>query len=187
MAIDATEVVLAPFGNIYVAPVGTTLPTDSTTALNAAFVSLGYIDEDGVQITPEVDLTDIMMWQSALPVKTTLDTISLEIQFNMGQANYTTWGLYFFNGSFTEPTPGNAALTMDSTPGTQEKALVVEWEDDDGDDYRLVLPRAILADRETLSLVRNEAMLTGVTFRVLDNSGNFAYLYSTNDDLVPAT
>lgn len=186
MPIDAGEVQLAPYGNVYTAPIGTALPTNATGALNAAFKSLGYIDEDGVQITPEVDLTDIMMWQSALPVKTTLDTVSLEIQMNLGQVNAYTWGLYFFNQDFEE-NAGQASLTMPSNPGSQEKSLIVEWEDELARQSRLVIPRAVLADRETLALVRNEATLAGVTFRVLDDSGNFAFLYSENTDLIPSS
>ncbi len=35
-------------GGVYVAPLGSTLPTDSSTALASAYVSLGYVSEDGV-------------------------------------------------------------------------------------------------------------------------------------------
>lgn len=35
-------------GYIWVAPLGTTIPTDATTELNAAFVGLGYLSEDGL-------------------------------------------------------------------------------------------------------------------------------------------
>ena len=186
MPIDSTEVRLAPSGNVKVAPVGTPLPTNATMATNAAFKSLGYIDEDGVSLTPGVELTDIMMWQSAVPVKTTLDTISFEVQFNMGQVNQDTWSLYFFVASWTNNF-GQAKLIVPSNPGTQEKALIVEWTDDLNDDCRLVIPTAVLADRESLQLVRNNAQLTGVTFRALDSSGTLAYVYSDNPDLVPTS
>ena len=35
-------------GYIWVAPLGTTVPTDATTELNTAFVGLGYLSEDGL-------------------------------------------------------------------------------------------------------------------------------------------
>lgn|SRR5678809_5723 len=186
MTIDSDEVRLAPFGNVYVAPVGTTLPTTATMALNASFEAVGYVSEDGVSLTPGVELTDIMMWQSAVPVKTTLDTVSFELQFSMGQVNMTTWGLYFFNGDF-ENNFSQAKLVISSNPGTQEVAVVVEWEDDEEDQTRLVLPRAVLTDREALQLVRNKAQLTGITLRALDNDGTLAYVYSENVDLTPST
>lgn len=44
-------------GAIHTAPLGTTLPTDATTALNVAFKSLGYVSEDGInnENTPSSD------------------------------------------------------------------------------------------------------------------------------------
>jgi len=155
-------------------------------ALNASFDAVGYVDEDGVSISPNVELSDIMMWQSAVPVKTTLDTVSLEIQFNMGQVNITTWELFFFAETFVN-SMSHGKLTLTSSPGSQEKALIIEWEDDEEDQTRLVIPRAVLTDRESLQLVRNNAQLTGVTFKALDSSGTLAYIYSENPDLTPAT
>lgn len=186
MPIDSTEVRLAPNGRVYVGPLATPLPTNATMTINAAFKDLGYIDEDGVSITPGVEFTDIMMWQSAVAVKTTLDTVNFEVQFNMGQVNQDTWGLYFFVGSWVNNF-GQAKLIVPSSPGSQEKSLIIQWTDDLGDDCRLVIPTSILTDRESLQLVRNNAQITGVTFRALDTSGTLAYVYSENPDLVPSS
>lgn len=51
MATTATNVTAAKpkvGGEVYRAPLGTTLPTDATSALNAAFKSLGYNDASGL-------------------------------------------------------------------------------------------------------------------------------------------
>lgn len=49
-------------GAIYNAPAGSTLPTDATTALDAAFTCLGYVSEDGLtnENSPESD--EIKAW-----------------------------------------------------------------------------------------------------------------------------
>lgn len=49
-------------GAVFVAPVGTTLPTDATTALDSAFENLGYISEDGLKNTSELDKEIIKAW-----------------------------------------------------------------------------------------------------------------------------
>lgn len=49
-------------GSVYRAPLGTTLPTDATTALNSAFKHLGYVSEDGVVNSNGPETDSIKAW-----------------------------------------------------------------------------------------------------------------------------
>ena len=49
-------------GAIFIAPLGTTLPTDATTALDAAFENVGYISEDGYTNSNSAETDAIKAW-----------------------------------------------------------------------------------------------------------------------------
>ena len=46
-------------GAFFAAPLGTALPADATTALDAAFVKLGYLSEDGFENPIETESSDV--------------------------------------------------------------------------------------------------------------------------------
>ncbi|MGI6721063.1 MAG: hypothetical protein ACOX4I_00680 [Anaerovoracaceae bacterium] len=49
-------------GAVYRAPVGTALPTDTTTELAEAYKCLGYISEDGMENEIKVESDDVKAW-----------------------------------------------------------------------------------------------------------------------------
>ena len=59
-------------GYAFRAPIGTVLPTDATTALNAAFVNLGYVSNAGLRVTYDRTTTDHREWNGEI-VETTQD------------------------------------------------------------------------------------------------------------------
>lgn len=64
-------------GGILVAPKGTALPTDTDTALNAAFVPLGYVGEGGIEPAGEgASYNDIKAWGGDI-VTSVLETKSI--------------------------------------------------------------------------------------------------------------
>lgn len=87
MALTTSEVGVAVTGELYCGPTGTTAPTDTSTALNAAFKGLGYFDEDGVTESFERDTDDITAWQSATTVRTAVTSAKVTYQGKLIQTN----------------------------------------------------------------------------------------------------
>lgn len=89
-------------GGIFVAPKGTTRPTDATTALNAAYKGTGYVSEDGVTETVDRSTDKIRAWggdtvkvvQSEFGVQyefTFIETLNSDVlKAVYGDANVTT-------------------------------------------------------------------------------------------------
>lgn len=61
-ASNVTQGKPAVTGGIWRAPFGTALPTDATTALNAAFKCVGYVSEDGVTNNNSPESDNIKAW-----------------------------------------------------------------------------------------------------------------------------
>lgn len=83
-------------GAIFVAPQGTTLPTDATTALSSDFKLLGYTSDAGVTITESADTEDIRAWEGRAKVYTTTTEYTESVSFTPIQCNAEvttlTWG-----------------------------------------------------------------------------------------------
>ena len=51
-------------GAVFIAPKGTALPTDATSALSGAFVNLGFVSDAGVGNTNDMNISSIKEWGS---------------------------------------------------------------------------------------------------------------------------
>lgn len=88
-------------GAIHVAPVGTSLPTDATTALGAGFNQLGYVSDAGLTNSTNLEVSKIKAWggDTVLVTQTSkedtfkfvlLETLRKEVaQFIYGTSNVT--------------------------------------------------------------------------------------------------
>lgn len=185
MALDGTEVRFAQNGSINVAPVGTAAPTTATSALNAAFDHLGYASEDGVTVTPTVDLNPVPAWQSAAPVAYGLNESSFEFSFTLLQTNRDVTSQYFFGESWVMGPSGLATLDLSSNPTISQLtvALVIDYEDDQGEDVRIYIPRAICTERQELQLTRSDPVSYGLTYVALDTSGSLGTILTNSSDI----
>lgn len=174
------QVLLASNGTVSVAAFGTALPTTTTGALNAAFKPLGYLDENGVSITPSVNTTGVKAWQSATDVLTILTDVGLQAKFSAIQLDSITTSAYFFGGTWVNDGLGNTTMTFSSNPALAVNSVVIDWVDQNAYAYRLILARGQFTNRDALQLQRTNNMAFGVEFECLDNSGSLGSLLTTN-------
>lgn len=128
MAVDATKVGVAVTGSVYRAPLASTAPTSQSTALDAAFLDLGYIGEGGVTQTLPVsgDSNPIKAWQNGATVRTvrsapddfpTFSFVALE-------TNKTVVDSYY--GATVTQTVTEGSLTVNTTATRTHYAWVVD-------------------------------------------------------------
>ena len=111
-------------GGIWVAPLGSTLPTDASTALDAAFVCLGYASEDGVTNSNSPDTDTIKAWGG--------DTVLTPV--NGKDDTWTFTLIEALNADVLKFIYGSANVT-----GTLSTGLKVEVNNEDTDDVALVI------------------------------------------------
>lgn len=106
---DASQVTLGSAlatGAIYVAPQGTTLPTDATTALGSTFALLGFTSDAGVQITESRDSSAIRAWEGRTEVYNAVTEYTEQIIFTPIQCNADVLKLTWGDGNVTTAQDG---------------------------------------------------------------------------------
>lgn len=96
---NANEVTVgsaAATGAIWVAPKGTALPTDATTALAGTYKLLGFTSDAGVQISENASNQSIVAWEGRTEVYNVRTEYAEQVSFTPIQANAEvarlTWG-----------------------------------------------------------------------------------------------
>jgi hypothetical protein len=188
MTKDADAIVIAANGSVYVASVGTALPTSVDGALNAAFDDVGYISEDGVTPTDSRSTDTVNVWQSLYPVRRFNTERGYGIGFSMREWNAVSIPFAFGGGEVVESPADSGNYRYDPPPAEEmdERAMVIDWVDGDRK-YRIVIPRGMLDDNVETTIVRTAASDLPITFTALGQDGQLPwYLLSDNEAMAPA-
>lgn len=167
-------------GAVFFADVGTTLPTDATSALDAGFSDLGFVSEDGVtnSNTPETD--DIKAWggQVVLTVQTSKpDEFKLTL---IESLNSGVLKVVYGDDNVTVD-GGTGAITVQATAAEQEEhSFVITMALRGGATRRIVIPNGKLKEVGDVVYKDDEAIGYEITLAALPNgSGVTHYEYTT--------
>lgn len=164
-------------GAIWRAAAGTTLPTDATTALDAAFKALGYCSEDGLTNSNSPDTTDIKAWGG--------DTV-LNIQEEKKDTFQFTL-IEVLNEEVLKAVYGSAnvtgtlatGITIEANATEQEEAVwAIDMVMNSNTVKRVVIPIGKISEIGDISYTDSDAVGYEVTVTALpDASGNTHYEY----------
>ena len=164
-------------GGVSVAPLGTTLPTDATTALGSAFVNIGYITEDGVTNTIGRENTEIKAWggDTVLNVQT---SFSDQWQMTMMQVmNVDVLKTVFGNDNVTGALTTGITVEVNSNL-LEAHAWVIDMLYNNDTVKRVAIPNATVIEIGDIVYVDGDPVGYEVTLgTVPDASGNTHYEY----------
>lgn len=145
------------------AAIGTALPTDWDTTLNAAFWDAGWITEDGLKRAVEVESTDLKAYGSVQPVRTLKTTrkATFEIKFMESSPNVLAIYHELPLGSLTAASDGSFSVT-EGLARTQTYSAVFDIIDGDNM-IRAVAPTVEVIGQTEFEAKAGSAILYGVT------------------------
>ena len=172
MALDSRNIRIAGTGAIYKAPVGSTAPTDSTTALDAAFVNLGFA-KDGFEINQEYKTKDVEAWQTREVVLQFPTSLSRTVSFESIESNKASVALAWNNATITKTTGGVYSMTLPASYVNTEFALVLDMSDGTTS-QRIYFPRCTLNALPKVTAGRTDIISYQFEIQVLAPTDNSA-------------
>lgn len=159
MALDASKVRIAGTGSaVWIAPVGTTLPTDSTSSLASAFTNLGYLDDDkGAELTQDLKIKEITAWQTLENVRIINQSLTRSVSFTGIESNKSTVALAWGGATITAGTAGAYTLTIPDASVTAEYVFVIDWTDGTTS-QRIIIKRGVLKTLPKVKFTRKDAI-----------------------------
>lgn len=165
---QADETLIAGTGEVYIAPVGTTLPANADSSLNSAFYGLGYHTEEGVAINKTLEIIEFRAWQSRFPIRRERDTEDLTLTFTLLQWNEETIPFAMGGGSIDSLGGDQYKYTPAAdAEALAEKSLVCDVEDGDRK-MRFVIPRGSVSEGAEAQFQRTEMAGLAVSFKSLE-------------------
>lgn len=158
-------------GAVFTAPLGTTLPTDATSALSSAFVCLGYVSEDGLSNNNELSVNAIKAWGGNI-VYRSLTEMNDEFGLALIETeNVDVLKTVYGDNNVSVDSDGNIAIDVVGED-PEERVWVFELALRGDRAKRIVIPDGAITSRDEISYNDSDAVAYGITVSAYPNSSS---------------
>lgn len=165
-------------GAIYVAPLGTTLPTDATTELDKAFKSLGYLSDEGIKNKNSAKIENVSAWGGDVVLTTQKekeDTFEVEL---IEALNVDVLKTIFGDSNVTGTLESGISITANNAEA-KEHIYVFETVLKGGVLKRIVVPKGIISELDDIEYKEDGALSYKITITAMstpDGNNHFEYI-----------
>lgn len=144
-------------GAIFVAPVGTTLPTDALTALDGAFENLGFVSDAGLTNSNNAETETINAWggTAVLSVQTSKEDT---FNYTLIEALNAVVLKHVYGDNNVSGTIASGLKVIANAEVHAEHSIVIDMVLQGGVKKRIVIPKGKVTNVDTISYVDNEAI-----------------------------
>lgn len=137
---------------VWIAPLGTLLPTTLDLDLPEPWVELGWLAEDGIPLSMTTDVQSFRGHQGGSLLRRKVVSTEKSISFTALEESPVVWKLYFGAGDPVETAAGSGVARVDlpESVGSQSYAAVVQLNDEDVTKF-LCVERLDIGDREDVA------------------------------------
>lgn len=164
-------------GAIWVAPKGSTLPTDTATALDAAFKCLGYCSDDGLTNSTDLESETIKAWggDTVLTIQTSKDD---RFGFTLIEILNEDVLKFVYGSTNVSGTLSTGLTVTANNADVEEVAIVIDMIMRDNTAKRIVIPDCKISEFGDVVYSDSEAVGYETTVTCMpDSSGNTHYEY----------
>ena len=147
-------------GYMFVAPIGTTLPDDNTTALDAAFLNMGFLGDDGAVFA---DSSDVESFFDLNGDSIETSNGSVEKTFTVVFREIKKDTLAVVRGTANVTDTGGLITAHDKGPSDEQHSVVFEFLLKNGRKWRRVVPSCKLGELGDMTIVYSELVGREVT------------------------
>lgn len=180
MANVAANVRAAVSGKAYFAPVGTTAPTDATTAWGTGWTDLGWILSDkGIVESYDDSTKQIRGFQSGATVRTIIQSSDATFEWTSLETKLTTLQVFHKGSSVTSS--GGAYSMQVKLPVPQQWAFGFDIVDDPTHILRIVVPQGEISERKPVSYINSDGYYYDLTMMAYPDASGTVAIKISND------
>lgn len=179
MSLLASAVRVGITGEGYVAAVGTAAPTTSVSALNASFIGLGYVSEEGITESYDDTIEDIVAWQGATVVRSTTTASKATLSMKLIESKGAVAKLYHKGSTVAIVSAGQWKMDV-IAPTADPRAFVFDVIDG-SKHLRIYVANGEVTERGEIVYANGEAIGYEVTITCYPDSSNIVLTKFTDD------